>query len=39
MNVSQIAAGVGFGNVYYFSRLFSRRFGISPTAYRKQGSA
>ncbi len=39
MNISQIAAGVGFGNVYYFSRLFSRRFGISPTAYRKQGSA
>ena len=37
MNVSQIAVSVGFGNVYYFSRLFHRRFGISPTDYRRQG--
>ena len=36
MNISQIAAAVGFGDVYYFSRLFRRRFRISPSAYRKQ---
>lgn len=36
MNISQIAVGVGFGNVYDFSRLFHRRFRISPSVYRKQ---
>lgn len=38
MNVSQIAVGVGFCNVYYFSRLFSRTYGISPSEYRRQHS-
>jgi transcriptional regulator GlxA family with amidase domain len=37
MNISQIAAGVGFSNVYYFSRLFQQYFHISPSAYRRQG--
>jgi AraC-like DNA-binding protein len=32
----QIAARVGIDNPYYFSRLFKKRFGMSPTQYRNQ---
>ena len=33
-SVSEIALACGFGSVYYFSRIFRREMGISPTAYR-----
>ena len=31
MNVSQIAAGLGYDNAAYFSRLFRRRFDMTPS--------
>jgi transcriptional regulator GlxA family with amidase domain len=34
MNVDQIAAQVGYGDVSAFSRLFRRRIGMSPGGYR-----
>lgn len=34
-NVSQIAAEVGYANPLYFSRLFSKHTGMSPTEYKK----
>jgi len=33
--VGEIAAACGYENPLYFSRLFSKRFQMSPTAYRK----
>ncbi len=35
-SIEQIAQGVGFANRFHFSRVFARRMGISPAAYRKQ---
>ena len=35
MRVGEIALQVGFKEQYYFSRLFLRRFGVSPLKYRK----
>lgn len=32
MNISQIADGLGYDNVAYFSRLFRQRFNMTPTA-------
>ena len=34
-SIDQIAEGLGFGNRFYFSRMFTRQVGISPAAYRK----
>ncbi len=34
-NVSQIATAVGYDNALYFSRLFKKHTGLSPTEYRK----
>ena len=34
-SVAEIARAVGIGNPFYFSRLFSRHFGLSPSDYRK----
>ena len=34
MNVSEVAYEVGFTNLSYFSRVFSREFGVSPNEYR-----
>ena len=31
-----IAAAVGCPDIYYFSRLFRRRFGVPPGRYRRQ---
>ena len=36
--IAQIARAVGFRSVYYFSRLFKRLCGISPSAYRHSSS-
>jgi AraC-like DNA-binding protein len=33
MNVSEVAAFLGFDSIYYFSRLFKRLRGVSPSAY------
>ena len=35
-NISQIAAAVGYGNPLYFSRVFHKKTGLSPTEYRKK---
>lgn len=37
MLVSQIASKVGYNDYYYFSRLFKKYYGISPTEYRENG--
>lgn len=34
-SIEQIAADHGFGNRFYFSRIFTRHTGVSPAAYRK----
>lgn len=34
MNVSEVAFAVGFDDPKYFSRIFTREFGISPSHYR-----
>lgn len=34
-NLDRIAAETGFGNRFYFSRVFARHFDISPAAYRR----
>lgn len=36
--VAEIAAAVGFGDPFYFSRLFHKTIGKSPSEYRKSGS-
>jgi AraC-like DNA-binding protein len=36
LSVSEIAAQCGFETVYYFSRHFTQKMGITPSAYRKQ---
>ena len=35
-NIKQIASMVGYNDEYYFSRLFKKSTGLSPTAYRKK---
>ena len=35
-NINQIASMVGYDDEYYFSRLFKKNTGLSPTAYRKK---
>jgi len=35
MSVSEISEAVGMGDVYYFSRIFKREKGCSPSRYRK----
>lgn len=39
MSVGEIAEEVGFSSIYYFSRLFCKREGVSPAEYRKRGSS
>lgn len=35
LSIEQIAANNGFGNRFYFTRIFTRHTGVSPAAYRK----
>lgn len=37
--VAEVAASSGFEDPYYFSRLFKRSTGLSPSEYRKQAAA
>ena len=37
MQIKEIADTVGFEDPFYFCRVFSESFGLSPQAYRKQG--
>lgn len=38
LNLREIALSVGYSDVYYFSRLFKKQFGISPLQSRKRES-
>jgi len=33
--VKQIAASLGYGDEFYFSRFFKKKVGVSPDVYRK----
>jgi AraC-like DNA-binding protein len=35
MNITEVSEKVGYNNTPYFSACFRKRFGMSPTAYRK----
>ena len=35
LNVSEVAAKVGYADQYYFSRIFRKIMGMPPTAYRR----
>ena len=35
MNINEIATECGFSTLYYFSRIFRQRTGLSPTEYKK----
>ena len=35
-SVKQVAASLGYSDVYYFSRLFKQIMGVAPTEYRRQ---
>ena len=35
-SIKQIALECGFTNRYYFTRVFTRRIGMGPAAYRRQ---
>lgn len=37
-NITEIAAIAGYGNPLYFSRLFKKQTGLSPSEYRKQNN-
>jgi transcriptional regulator GlxA family with amidase domain len=34
-SIEAIAAATGFGNRFYFSRVFARHLGVAPAAYRR----
>jgi len=36
-SVTEVALDTGFGNLSYFNRVFKKRFGMTPGAYRKDG--
>ena len=38
-SIDKIAERTGFGNRFYFSRLFAKRIGLSPAAFRRAGQA
>lgn len=38
-SIESIAAESGFGNRYYFTRVFARHLGLAPAAYRRQARA
>ena len=36
LSVKEIASAVGYGDAYYFSKLFKKHYDLSPTSYRNQ---
>ena len=36
LSVGEVASNVGYEDIYYFSRLFKRRMGLSPRAFRQK---
>lgn len=38
MNITQIAAEIGFDSIHYFTRFFKKETGYSPSEYRKEHS-
>jgi len=34
--IEEIASATGFGDQYYFSRIFKKELGVSPSKYRSQ---
>lgn len=38
MNITQVSEALGFQSVHYFSRLFSKETGVSPSQYKKAHS-
>lgn len=39
LKVDEIASMCGFNDVYYFSKLFKKIKGVSPTGFKKQNNA
>ena len=39
LSIQEIAEQLGFESIYYFSRLFKKKTGCSPLAFRKQGAS
>ena len=37
VSIETVAASVGIPDAFYFSRLFKKHFGVSPSAFRKKG--
>ena len=37
IRIADVAAQVGYADQFYFSRLFKRATGITPSDYRRQG--
>jgi transcriptional regulator GlxA family with amidase domain len=37
MSIKEIAASVGYDNAHFFSKLFKKKTGVSPKAYREGG--
>ena len=35
-SISEIAAEVGYGDQYYFSRIFKKKMGVPPLGYRRK---
>ena len=38
-SICEIADRCGFGDQYYFSRIFKKQFGVSPKEFRKSGAS
>ena len=38
-NIIDIAADCGYDNLSYFNRIFKKKYGVTPSAYRKSNSS
>ena len=38
LSIQEVASMVGYGDAYHFSKLFKKKFGIAPSAMRRQES-
>jgi len=39
LNISEISYQIGFSNIYYFSKMFKKKYGSSPKAFRVQNTS